>query len=124
VAGRTVAGAALAFCGWIGDCLELAAGSLAGARRGPPVVASSRYGQELEAAPGVLARQATGQAPGAVHAEGALELGALGGVLARRQAHRQRVGGQDCQDLGQQYRQGGERPSLSSPYRLLLHGVF
>ena len=46
--------------------MELAAGSLAGARRGPPVVASSRYGQELKAAPGVLARQATGQAPGAV----------------------------------------------------------
>ena len=75
VAGRTVAGAALAFCCWIGDRLELAAGSLAGARRGPPVVASSRYGQELKTAPGVLARQATGQAPGAVHADGALRLG-------------------------------------------------
>ena len=94
MAGRTVAGAALAFCGWIGDCLELAAGSLAGARRGPPVVASSRYGQELEAAPGVLARQAEGQVLGVVHqcTDGALELCQLGGVLAGRQAHRQRVG--------------------------------
>ena len=67
MAGRTVAGAALSFSCWVGDRLELAAGSLAGARRGPPVVASSRYGQELKAAPGVLARQVTGQAPGAVH---------------------------------------------------------
>ena len=35
-----------------------------------------------------------------VHAEGALGLGVLGGVLSGRQAHRQRVLGQDREDMG------------------------
>ena len=58
-----------------------------------------------------------------MHADGALGLCALGGVLAGRQAHRQRVLGQDCQDLGQHHGQGGECPALSLPYRLLLRAL-
>ena len=55
-----------------------------------------------------------------VHADGALECGVLGGILAGRQAHRQRVGGQYREGLGFSDGQGGECPTLSSPYRLLL----
>ena len=58
-----------------------------------------------------------------MHADGALVLCALGGVLAGRQAHRQRVGGQDCQGLEQHHRRRGECPLLSSPYRLLLRAL-
>jgi len=42
-----------------------------------------------------------------VHADGALGLRVLGGVLAGRQAHRQRVEGQDREDLGLSDGQGG-----------------
>ena len=58
-----------------------------------------------------------------MHADGALETCVLGGVLARRQAHRQRVLGQHREGLGFSDRQGGECPSLSSPYRLLLRAL-
>ena len=47
-----------------------------------------------------------------VQAEGALENCVLGGVLARRQAHRQRVLGQYREGLGFSDRQGGECPTL------------
>ena len=47
----------------------------------------------------------------------------LGGVLAGRQAHRQRVLGQHREGLGFSDRQGGECPTLSSPNRLLLCGA-
>ena len=43
-----------------------------------------------------------------VDADGALELGALGGVLAGRQAHRQRVLGQHREGLGRAHGQGGQ----------------
>ena len=71
MAGRTVAGAALYFSRWIVDRMELATGSLAGAGR-PPVAASSCYGKDVEAASRALGRQATGQVPRDVHADGAL----------------------------------------------------
>ena len=58
-----------------------------------------------------------------MHADGALACCVLGGVLAGRQAHRQRVLGQDRESLGFSDRQGGEGPSLSSPNRLLLHAL-
>jgi WD40 repeat protein len=58
-----------------------------------------------------------------VHADGALECGVLGGVLARRQAHRQRVGGRYREGLGFSDRQGGDCPTLSSPNRLLLRAL-
>ena len=58
-----------------------------------------------------------------MHAEGALGSCVLGGVLARRQAHRQRVFGQDRESLGFSDRQGGECPILSSPNRLLLRAL-
>ena len=122
MAGRTVAGAALYFSRWIVDRMELATGSLAGAGR-PPVTASSFYGKGVGAASRVLARQASGQVSWAVHADGALERGDLGGVLARRQAHRQRVLGQYREGLGFSDRQGGECPTLSSPNRLLLRAL-
>ena len=89
MAGRTVAGAALPFCCWIGDRLELATISLTGTGHGQPVASSSCYSQDPDAAPGVLARQAEGQVLGVVHTDRALLLGALRGVLAGRQARRQ-----------------------------------
>ena len=58
-----------------------------------------------------------------MHADGALENCVLGGVLARRQAHRQRVLGQYREGLGFSDRQGGDCPTLSSPYRLLLRAL-
>ena len=58
-----------------------------------------------------------------MHADGALGPGVLGGVLARRQAHRQRVLGQYREGLGFSDRQGGDCPTLSSPNRLLLRAL-
>ena len=59
-----------------------------------------------------------------VHADRALGRGDFGGVLAGRQAHRQRVFGQHREGLGCADWEGGERPSLSSHYCLLLRGLF
>jgi len=71
----------------------------------------------------VLVRQATGQVPGAVHTDGALEGGALGGILAGRQAHCQRVLGQDREDMGCTDWEGGACCGLTTVYHLLLRAL-
>ena len=58
---------------------------------GPLSKQAADTARDVGAGSRVLARQASGQVPGAVDTDRALEPCDLGGVLARRQAHRQRV---------------------------------